>query len=327
MLPKSLFSGNDTISESDKKKIFVNNFSDNIETVLGEFEWDGKAAATIGLTLSSDNRKVESGRFMTRGKLVEKSILVKACDIWEDANENVVLTIKLPRAEIFKFVDGGLYSQYVNEETVNHYFHNIVAGSAPVPIPAQEKEEWQIGSFCLRQICYISKASTARGGVMITYVVLIFPTSKEQLLQGSELTANPSWPGLKLCSGEMLLLPKPSTTWKCPVLPLIRASTEDGNIPSGTALRHAIGAILSKAGCADVAKDVQALLIKWEHLAENPQDFCQKPTPMDWPKQPAPEPETGKRKSKMYVYVGFDRINSTERVHLSRLCYYRIKSI
>ena len=135
---------------------------------------------------------------------------------------------------------------------------------------------------------------------MITYVVLIFPTSKEQLLQGSELTANPSWPGLKLCAGEMLLLPRPTTTWKCPVLPLIRANMEDGNLPSSTALRHAIGAILSKAGSADVARDVNTFLAKWEHLAENPQDFVQKPTPVDWPAQPAPEPETGKKKSFLF---------------------------
>ena len=134
VLPKSLFAGADTISDNDKAKIFVNNFSDSIETVLGDFDWDGKAAGTIGLTLGNDNRKVESGRFITRGALVEKSISVKACEIWAEASETAVLTIKLPRAEIFKFVDGGLYSAYVNQETVTHYFHNVEEGRAPVPI-------------------------------------------------------------------------------------------------------------------------------------------------------------------------------------------------
>ncbi len=55
-LPKTLFSGSEDISENNKKKLFVNNFSDNAETVLGDFAWDGKATGIIGLTLSNDNR-------------------------------------------------------------------------------------------------------------------------------------------------------------------------------------------------------------------------------------------------------------------------------
>ncbi len=95
-LPKTLFSGGENISENDKKKLFVNNFSDNIETVLGDFAWNGKATGVIGLTLSNDNRRVESGRFYTRGVLQERSIKVAASEIWENAHESVTLTIKLP---------------------------------------------------------------------------------------------------------------------------------------------------------------------------------------------------------------------------------------
>ena len=246
-LPKSLFAGSENFSENDKKRLFVNNFSDNVETVLGEFAWDGKATGIIGLTLSNDNRRVESGRFYTRGVLQERSIKVAASEIWENAHESVTLTIKLPRAEVFRFTDGGLYSQYVDEEAVTYYMHSTVEDRPPVPIPAQEKEEWQVGKFCLRQVCYVSKSSTARSGVTLTYVVLIFPTSKEQLLSGSELTSNPSWPGLRLCSGEMQLLPRPSTPWKCPILPLLRTSADERTTPSSTALRHAISAIMRKS--------------------------------------------------------------------------------
>jgi hypothetical protein len=223
-LPKTLFSGGENISESDKKKLFVNNFSDNVETVLGDFAWDGKTTGIIGLTLSNDNKRVESRRFYTRGVLQERNIKVAASEIWENAHESVTLTIKLPRAEVFKFTDGGLYSQYVDEEAVTYYMHSTVKDRAPIPIPAQEKEERQIGKFCLRQVCYVSKSFTARGGVIVTYVVFIFLTSKEQLLSGSELTASPSWPGLRLCSGEMQLLPRPNNPWKCPILPLLRTT-------------------------------------------------------------------------------------------------------
>jgi hypothetical protein len=144
----------------------------------------------------------------------------------------VVLTIKLPRAEIFKFADGGLYSQYVEEEAVTYYMHSAVEGKPPTPLPAKEKEEWQIGKFCLRQICYVSKASTAHGSVALTYVLLIFPTFKEQLVSGSELTANPSWPGLKLCSGEMQLLPWPTSPGSVPPPP---SSGQDPRTPASPA--------------------------------------------------------------------------------------------
>jgi hypothetical protein len=147
-LPKTLFSGSENINDNDKKKLFVNNFSDSVETVLGEFGWDGKATGIISLTLSNDNRRVENGRFYTRGILQERRIKVAAS---ENAHESVTLTIKLPRAEVFKFTDGGLYSQYVDEEAVTYYMHSTVEDRPPVPIPAQEKEEWQIGKFCLRQ--------------------------------------------------------------------------------------------------------------------------------------------------------------------------------
>jgi len=293
-LPKTLFAGSENFSENDKKKLFVNNFSDNVETVLGEFAWDGKATGIIGLTLSNDNRRVESGRFYTRGVLQERSIKVAASEIWENAHESVTLTIKLPRAEVFRFTDGGLYSQYVDEEAVTYYMHSTVEDRPPVPIPAQEKEEWQVGKFCLRQVCYVSKSSTARSGVTLTYVVLIFPTSKEQLLSGSELTSNPSWPGLRLCSGEMQLLPRPSTPWKCPILPLLRTSADERTTPTSTALRHAISAIMRKSSSPDIMEDITSLLEKWEHLAANPTDFKEKAAPVAWPSMPAPEPETGK---------------------------------
>ena len=296
-LPKTLFAGSEHISEADKQKIFINNFSDSVEKVFGEFFWDGKAAGAIGLTLSNDNKRVESGRFITAGTLVEKSIKVAADEIWEDADESVVLTIKLPRAEIFKFTDGGLSSQYVDEEAVTYYMHSVMEGKPPTPIPAQEKEEWQIGKFCLRQICYVSKSSTARGGVALTYVVLIFPTSKEQLLSGSELTANPSWPGLKLCSGEMQLLPRPTAPWRCPILPLLRTGSEDTSIPSEAALRHAIAAIMRKSGGPDIIDDVGSLLQKWNHLVDHPGEFTEKVVPVSWPEQAPPEPETGKKYS------------------------------
>jgi len=294
VLPKTLFSGAEEISENDKNKIFVNNFSESIEAVLSEFSWDGKIVGTIGLTISSDGKKIENGRFIPRGTLEAKTIKMAAADIWVNADETVILSIKLPRAEIFKYTEGGLYSQYVDEGAVNYTLHSVVEGKTPVPILDQEKADWNVGNFCLRQICYISKSSTAKGGVVLSWTVLIFPRAKEQLLQASDLTASPSWPGLRLITGEMALGPKPTTTWRCPVLPLLRSNSEENRTPSGQSLRHAIGAIMRKAGRPDILLDGQSLDSRWKEIAERPQDFKEKPSLIDWPEQAEPESESGK---------------------------------
>jgi len=296
VLPKNLFTGTkNDISVGDKQKIKVNSFSDNIETVLGDFGWDSKAAGTIGLTLSNDNKKIESGRFITRGVLQDKILKIPAHHIWDAVDESIMLSIKLTRAETFTFREGGLYSQYVDEQAIAHSFYDAVEGQQPVPILAQEKEEKQIGKFCLRQVCQVSRSSSIKNGVIISYVVLIYPTSKDQLLQGSELAASPSFPGLELCAGTMQLLPKPTTAWGCPVLPLLRSNFEDNTIPNSVAMRHAIGAVMTKTGNPEVVKDVSSLLHRWDNIADQPDTFVEAATNTTWPEQPEPESETGKK--------------------------------
>jgi len=309
VLPKNLFSGTRDICENDKKKIRVSNFSENIATVLADFGWNSKAAGTIGLTLSNDNKRVETARLITRGALQEKVLKVPANHIWEAADESVTLSIKLHRAETFSFRDGGLYSQYVDGDATSHSFYSVGEGRQPAAILEAEKEEHRIGKFCLRQVCQVNRSSSVKAGVSLSYVVLIYPTSKEQLLQGSEMAANPSWPGLELCSGTLQLLPRPTAAWGCPILPLIRASFEEDTMPSSAALRHAIGAVMTKAGGHSVAKDVGALLEQWDAIGEQPDTFVELAPTTTWPEQPEPEPETGKYKqscnSKLYAFRGY----------------------
>jgi hypothetical protein len=297
VLPKNLFLGTkNDIGDNDKKKIKVNNFADSIETVLGDFGWDNKAAGTIGLTLSNDNKKIESGKFITWGILQDKILKIPAHHIWDSADESIILSIRLTRAETFTFREGGLYSQYVDEQAIAHNFYDMVEGQQPVPILEQEKGERQIGKFCLRQVCQVSRSSSVKnGGVVISYVVLIYPTSKDQLLQGSELATSPSFPGLELCSGTMQLLPRPTTPWGCPVLPLLRASFDDSTMPNSVALRHAIGAVMTKTGSPDVVKDVSSLLNQWDSIANQPDLFMEAAPFTTWPEQPEPETDTGKK--------------------------------
>ena len=64
--------------------------------------------------------------------------------------------------------------------------------------------------------CVISKNSSARAGVMLKWTVLLFPEEKERMLELYEGAKSPAWPGLRMTEGELTMLPRPTTAWKCP---------------------------------------------------------------------------------------------------------------
>jgi hypothetical protein len=109
--------------------------------------------------------------------------------------------------------------------------------------------ELGIGGFCLRKVHQLSNSSSITTGVWLRYVVLIFPEKKELLLKhGSARSA--AWPGLKLCKGEMAVLPRPTVAWKCPDLPLLWPGTlfeQLAMLPAEEKMRLAIGAIFSRS--------------------------------------------------------------------------------
>jgi hypothetical protein len=62
------FSGDEDVSGEDLGSAEVANFSTALDTALQQnFGWDGKAIGVVGLSLSPDNDRVNSGIFITRG--------------------------------------------------------------------------------------------------------------------------------------------------------------------------------------------------------------------------------------------------------------------
>jgi hypothetical protein len=249
----------------------------------------------VGLILTADNRKVHEGFLVTRGKLENGDFQLEARHIWKEASQNTTVTIRLPTVDMFQFPDGGMCSDYVGSEEVTHFFHIIEEGRAPRPVLASKLAELGIGGLCLRMVCQISKSSSVTTGVWLRYVILVFPEKKEVLMR-HEAARSAAWPGLKLCEGEMAVLPRPTVAWKCPILPLLWPGTPFEQLavmPAGEEMRLAIGAIFSRSSEPSVYKSPTSLANKWDKLMKEKEELGVKAGPVTWPKSKEPTGETG----------------------------------
>ena len=274
----------------------LRNLTSDVAERLKGFGWLGRLAGCICLTLSPDNRSVRAGGLAIRGPVEDKELRVDSTKIWPAANVDTFVSIKLPAADIFKFNDGGLYSDYVAEEEVQHAVYENTEGRGPTPVLEADYEEQGIGSFCIRMTCIISKSSSPRAGVMLKWTVLLFPEAKERILELYEGAKSPAWPGMRLTEGELPMLPRPATAWKCPLIPLVlpgQVISQNLDLPAPEDLRTAIGAIMAKGALPETSRTGNAVTTKWRRLANNPEELVESRGKVPWPtstraQQPAP---------------------------------------
>ena len=283
-MERGLFEGNNSIGAEDIRRLEVENCEDAVAEALRKFDWNGQAAGCLVLQLTPDNGSVSGGHFSAQGRLSKEDHKWEANKIWGNAEAGLLLTVQVPDGSAFKFTEGGLCSDYLDMQKVEHCITTTGRGSQLV-MQANYSERG-VGAFCLRLICHLQKASV-RGGVTLGYSVLLFPGSSEEVLNISEWAKNPSWPGLKVAEGEMPLLPNPSTLWKCPVLPLLQTGTPWGadiTHPPTEELRNRVAWIMATSEPAEVCKTRKTLLGRWERYANSPDEFTPKRSPTTWPR-------------------------------------------
>jgi hypothetical protein len=299
-LDKTLFDGQHALDPYIREKE-CKNFTSDAEEILKERGWDGKIAGCIGLKLSSDNGKVENGIFLVKGSLCEDWIQINAKKIWPDMDNSVSLFLRFPNAEIFKFSDGGLTSDIVAQDEVDHGVFIVCEGRTPTPILEASYEEWGVGDFSLRMLCVLSKNSSATNGVLVKFTVLLFPESKQHLLENYEMAQSAAWPGVRVAEGEFQLLPKPAAKWRCPVSPLIMPGTSfivTHRMPAPDEVRAAIAAIMSRTCLPEIGRTGAAVVARWKRVAERAEELVVKPGTVTWPKtaQQQQQQEQGKKK-------------------------------
>jgi len=288
---RTLFSGGEVLHPNDLGNAEVANFGNNIDNRLREhYKWKGQALGTIGLTLSSDNERVIGGLFITRGVTKFKEIKVSCNLIWPESTPNIILALSVPTLDIFSFDAGGLWSEIVPSQNVVHTFH----GGDGCVVLADERLRLGVGDFSIRLVCQLSSSSDGRKGIVMKFAILLFPASAAELEDVPE-SKFPGWPGVQLYEGTFPVVPKPTVPWQCPILPFLRpgvAFEELSTAPSGKRLRHAVAAIMRKAGQPDPLPNGGEVLVKWGNIRSNPRLLLNTLPVTTWPAvEASPEPE------------------------------------
>ncbi len=291
---KSLFNGNEDMSPTDLANSVVQNFNTHIDTRLREhFKWKGKHVGAVGLSLSADNARVTNGIFITRGATGLKEQRIPCNLIWYDSSPDLHLVINFPQADIFRFDEGGMWSSIVPSSEIIHSYHD----KNNAVIMADQRENCNITDFCARMVCQLSNTSDGRKGVIVKYVILLFPCAARELSETPE-SQFPGWPGVKTHEGTFPLVPKPSVAWKCPCVPFIRPgvpfSEVDFSIRSSR-IRFAVGAVMNKAGQPDIHDSGGAVLLKWDQIRTNPLSIFRANQVTTWPDTALESEESGKR--------------------------------
>ncbi len=111
---------------------------------------------------------------------------IQARKLWQTADSSLVVTMQFRQADIFTFSDGTLCSDFVAGRSITHCLHVVKEGRAPAPVMEADKEKLGVGDFTVRMVCSLAKKSSARNGVVISYTIMGYPGTKEEILQTSK---------------------------------------------------------------------------------------------------------------------------------------------
>lgn len=267
------FGGAEGLGNNDLGRMEVANFTSDVDEALKtHFQWRGKAIAAVGLSLSPDNLRINSGRFLTRGEMDIKDKKMAANSIWPTANSNISITIQFPSADVFQFDSGGLWSNLVPSSQVPHVFLDTTEGRGGRPLLlSDERLEGTEPGFCIRLVAQLSSFSSAAKGIIMKIAVMLFPASCEDVQELVE-SQFAGWPGLKIGEVFMPLGPPATEKWRCPVLPFIKPvntfEAEDV-APTSSKLREAIAAIMRKARLHDSQKTERCSSQMWPYQKQS----------------------------------------------------------
>jgi hypothetical protein len=259
VLDPGFFGGASEVDGNDLARVKVANFNTDVEQALHvHYDWKKTAIGVIGLSLSHDHLRVASGTFTTRGSLDLEDKKIAANFIWPTARANVTLVLKFPAADAFTFEEsGGLWSNILSDNEVSHAFFDSGEGrGGQALLDTDERRQGTHAGFSLRMLAQISTSSSSSNGVMMNYIILLFPARAEDLKNSPE-SKFAGWPGLKVAEGTFPLGPAPGQPWQCPVLPFIKPVTafwEVNVVPTSDKLRDAVASIMYNSFTADMLK-------------------------------------------------------------------------
>jgi hypothetical protein len=103
----------------------------------------------------------------------------------------------------FRFNDGTTASDPLACENYKHHF----AKNGNVILPTDWSAN-KLGETCMRALCHLDKNSNAAPGPRPKTTLLLIPRSVDDMIQLSDNTQNPAWPGLRILQSTSEFFPK-----------------------------------------------------------------------------------------------------------------------
>jgi len=286
------FRGEDQIPPDTLRKLYVSSPARIQPEEATRLGWDGKLSAGVILQLAEDGVTVRRGSFTLLGELASEPIVIPASKIWEKVAKDLHLTITIPTADNFSFMDGGLCSDYMDGD---EFSYTISKGTTPV-LPTHYRRHGIIG-LSLRLLAHMSKGSNGRGGPLVKITILAFPLDVDELREECEATQSAAWAGIKVLEAECPLFPAaPPNSWGNPFFPLVyRANQELACTASREELRSAIAAIMGAAYAPTACTNTTALKKFWDMMRADVEKSAPRAPHITWPKINRPDPAEGKK--------------------------------
>ena len=290
-LSEKFFTGDSELTNSDQ--LLTDGSGKSVTETLTALGWEGQLISAVILETAVDGESVTGSEFVVRGCISKEAIIVQASKIWTNCGKEVMIIVKVPTGEEFKFSGGSLASNYVDEKDLTF---SISKAGAVI-----EEENWEaagVGNLSLRLVAHLDKSSNGQKGPLMKLTVMIFPLSSEQLEKLSTATRNATWPGIKCMEEKCPFYPIDQTgSWGAPFRPLLNVNNRAYNsnrTPGAAHLRYALAALMRSAVVPEALNSGTSVQKRCKAILADPEAAAGKEPDITWPESSRPEADEGR---------------------------------
>jgi hypothetical protein len=239
----------------------------------------------MGRQASRNGDTAGQGFFSLLGPLADQPVVLPAYKIWAGAARDATVTITLPPAEAFSFLNGTLASDYIDQDEIRFV---VPKGHTPI-LPTHFRRNNILG-LSLRLLVHLAKGSNGRGGLAVKLTLLAFPRDVEDLREEGEAMQHAGWAGIKIYEAESPLFPAaPLGQWGNPIYPLLyRHSVAMACTATNQELRSAISALMNTACTPTACTSTAALQRFWYNARTDPDSMQVGQPQITWPHEDRP---------------------------------------
>ena len=290
LLSEVFFEG---VSElTNTEKLLTDGSEKSVTDTLTALGWEGQLIGSVILDLAVDGESVTSSRLILRGRISKEAIALQANKLWASGGKDLMLIVKVPTGEEFKFNDGCMASNYIDDSNLE--FSITKAGTV------LEEDQWEaagIGNFSMRIVAHLDKGANGPKGPMVKLTAMLFPLNRKQLQELSTVTKLATWPGIKCCEEKCSLFPDAMADgWGTPFKPLLGVANRAGNsdkTPTAVHLRFAVAVLMRTAVVPEALASCASVQKRCKAIVADPAAAGSKEPDIVWPEMVRPEAEKG----------------------------------